>query len=88
MVVPMPVAVAVLVELGFIAKRVTAVIYDHRHGKLMRLRNLLDRFPIGSTVREPEVLAFITRPTRLNRNGVGRNAGQPKTRRDTRLKDR
>ena len=79
MVVPIPVIVAVLVltmvvlgELGFIAARMTAVMDDDRHGKLVGLWNLLDRFPIGSTIRKPEVLARVAFPTRLNRDSVGR----------------
>ena len=79
MVVPMPVIVAVLVvtmvvlgELDFITARMTAVIDDDRHGKLVRLRNLLDRLPIGSTIRKSEVLACVVFPTSLNRDAVGR----------------
>ena len=95
MVVPMPVIVAVLVvtmvvlgELGLIAARMTALIDDDRHGKLVGLRNLLDRLPIGSTIRKPEVLPCVAFPTRLNHDSVGRNAGQPEARRDARLEDR
>ena len=95
MVVPMSVIVAVLVvtmvvlgELGLITVRMTAVIDDDRYGKLVGLRNLLNRFPLGSTIREPEVLALVAFPKGLNRDGVGRYAGQPEARRETRLEDR
>ena len=79
MVVPMPIIMAVLVvtmvvlgELGLVTVRVTAVIDDDRDGKLVGLRNLLDRFPIVSTIRKPEVLARVVFPTRLNHDAVGR----------------
>jgi hypothetical protein len=95
MVVPMPIIMAVLVvtmvvlgELGLVTVRVTAVIDDDRDGKLVGLRNLLDRFPIVSTIRKPEVLALVAFPTGLNRDGIGRYAGQPEARRETRLEYR
>jgi hypothetical protein len=90
MVVPVNVTVfmAVLGELSLVAVRMTAVINDDRQGKLVGLRNLLDRFPIGSTIRKAEVLALVASPMGLNRDGVGRYAGQPETRRNARLEDR
>ena len=91
----MPVFVAVLVvtmvvlaELGLITACMTGVIDDNRHGKLVGLRNLLDRFPICSTIHKPEVLALVAFPTALNRDGVGGYAGQPEARRDAPLEDR
>ena len=95
MVVPMPVFVAVLVvtmvvlaELGLITVRMACVIDANRHSELVGLRNLLNRFPIGSTIHKPEVLALVAFPTALNRDGVGGYAGQPEARRDARLEDR
>ena len=95
MAVPMPVNVVMLMvtmvvlgELGLVTVRMTAVIDDDRYGKLVGLRNLLNRFPIGSTIRKPEVLALVTFPIGLNRDGVGRYAGQPEARRETCLEDR
>ena len=95
MVVSMPVIVAMLAvtmavldELGLITARMTGVIDDNRHGKLVGLRNLLDRFPISSMTHKTEVLALVAFPTGLNRDGVGGYAGQPEARRDARLEDR
>ena len=95
MVMPMPVIVAVLVvamvilgELGLITVRMTPVIDDNRHSKLVGLRNLLDRFPIGSTIHKPEVLALVAFPTGLHSHSVGGNPGHPEVRRDARLEDR
>ena len=95
MVEPMPVIVAMLVvtmvmlgELGLITTRMTGVIDDNRHGKLVGLRNLLDRFPICSTIHKPEVLMLGAFPTGLNGDRVGGYAGQPEARRDARLEDR
>ena len=95
MAVPMSVNVAVLMvtmvvlgELGLVTVRMTAVIDDDRYGKLVGLRNLLNRFPIGSTIGKTEVLACVAFPTRLNRDGVGSYAGQSEVRRDARLEDR
>src|SRR5260221_13897128 len=78
----------VLVDWVLVRLRWTAVIDDDRYGKLVGLRNLLNRFPIGSTIRKPEVLALVTFPIGLNRDGVGRYAGQPEARRGTCLEDR
>ena len=80
--------VTVLAELGLITACMTGVIDDNRHGKLVGLRNLPDRFPIGPTIHKPEVLALVAFPTALNRDGVGGYAGQPEARRDARLEDR
>ena len=95
MVVPMPVFVAVLVvtmvmlgELGLTTVRMTCVIDADRHSKLVGLRNLLNRFPIGSTIHKPEVLALVAFPTGLQRHGVDGYAGQPEVRGDARLEDR
>ena len=82
------VTMAVLDELGLITARMTGVIDDNRHGKLVGLRNLLDRFPICSTIHKPEVLALVAFPKGLKRDGVGGYAGQPEARRDARLEDR
>jgi len=71
------VTMVVLAELGLITARMTGVIDDNRHGKLVGLRNLLDRFPISSMTHKTEVLALVAFPTGLNRDGVGGYAGQP-----------
>src|SRR5260370_42400464 len=95
MAVPMPVNVVMLMvtmvvlgELGLVTVRMTAVIDDDRYGKLVGLRNLLNRFPIGSTICKPEVVALVTFPTSLNRDGVGRYSEHPEARRDTLPEDR
>src|SRR5260221_14789350 len=82
MAVPMSVNVAVLMgtmvvlgELGLVTVRMTAVIDDDRYGKLGGVRNLLNRLPIGSTIRKPEGLALVTFTIGLNRDVVGRYAG-------------
>src|SRR5258708_39022186 len=75
-------------EWGLETWGMTAVIDDDRYGKLVGLWNLLNRFPIGSTIRKPEVLALVTFPIGLNRDGVSRYAGQPEARRETCLGDR
>ena len=88
MIVPMIVVTMVMLgELGLIAVRMTCVIDANRHSELVGLRNLLNRFPIGSTIHKPEVLALVAFPTGLNRDGVGGYAGQPEARRDARLED-
>ena len=94
MVVPMPMIVAVLLmtmvvlgELGLITARLTTLLDNKRHGKLVGLWNLLDRFPIGSTIDKPEVLAVVALPAGLNRDCVGSYAGQPEVERHARLED-
>ena len=89
MVVPMPlVTMVVLAELGLITACMTGSIDDNRHGKLVGLRNLLDRFPICSTIHKPEVLALVAFRKGLKRDGVSGYARQPEVRRDARLEDR
>ena len=67
---PVPIFVAVVVmgmfmllELHIVPVRVTVVIKDDRDRKRVGLRNLLDRFPIGSAIRKPEVLTLVVFPT-------------------------
>ena len=91
MVVTMPViwvAIVMLGETGLITVRMTCVIHANRHSELVGLRNLLNRFPIGSTIHKPEVLALVAFPTGLQRHGVGGYAGQSEVRGDARLEDR
>src|SRR5260221_2842133 len=82
------VTMVVLGELGLVTVRMTAVIDDDRYGKLVGLRNLLNRFPIGSTIRKPEVFALVTFPLGLNRDGVVRYAVEPAARRESHLAER
>ena len=94
MVVPMPMIVAVLLmamvvlgELGLITARLTTLLDNKRHGKLVGLWNLLDRFPIRSTIDKPEVLVLVAFPAGFNRDCVGSYAGQPEVERHARLED-
>ena len=95
MVMTMPVIVPMIVvtmvmlgELGLITLCMTCVIDANRHNELVGLGNLLNRFPIGSTIHKPEVLALVAFPAGLQRHGVGGYAGQPEVRCDARLEDR
>src|SRR5215469_2664620 len=61
MVVPMPMIAAMLLmtmvvlgELGLITTRLITLLDNNRHRKLVRLWNLLDRFPIRSTTDKSE----------------------------------
>src|ERR1700688_762082 len=78
----------VLGELRLVAVHPAAAIDDDRDCKLVGLRNLLDRFPIGAVIREQESSTLVSIPPGLNRDGVGAYAGQPKARRDAGLEDR
>src|SRR5262245_2194890 len=86
MVVPMAVLVAVLVvsmvvlaELGLITACMTGVIDDNRHGKLVGLRNLLNRFPISGRAsqsgnRRAKRKPRSPRPSLISDRGVPPNA--------------
>ena len=67
----MAVIMVVLGELGLVLVGMTAVSNSDRYPELVRLRNLLLRFPKSPSIREPEFLALLTGPPGLDLDRVG-----------------